>query len=819
MYWIHKTIGKIRTNNDFRLACISLIVLAQFHIFKKPIIYLINKTFIPIWDSISFNLTSEVILLIFSILITLFLGLKIIAGFSENRPKLFAAVTVGLIYIYFRRFDNSYSYMQYSFFKQIAYTDIIYITTTEYFILLFISYFKLVLKRANSINTDFYEDLPWEPKMKDILNRYEGAKELTKAIINRKSESSFSIGILGKWGDGKTSFLNMIETEIKNEKKVIIIKFNPWKSSNSQLLHKDFFALLKSELAPYSSEIYPRLDKYTKILFHEKSSKISDVFSTLIQEQTQILSEFESVNEAIKRINKQIIIFIDDMDRLDSEEIFEVVKLIRNTASFSNITFISAYDKSYISNSLKKLTSISNEYFIEKIFQQEITLPAYPHYILTNLLKEKLLKYYKEDPKTKIEIETKLRLLSDVPTLINYELETPNATSFLSNIRDVKRFLNSFIHTYNPIKEEIDVRDLFKLEILKAKAYPVYEAIRCKNIIRNNPKSWNKYVLNEDEYSKHFSIKEFQDYVVYKPIVSELFPPDASRYDKRSICFQNNFTTYFSNQLFNRLSRFEFNRIFQKPEDELYLRINEWLSKGFIADISDYLSSLPPMILETKDELFTYFNIWFYLVEKEQNVSPESLILYFEPKSQQEYAKKFLNGNNSILENFFKDKLQDKNKLFRNSEIVYKLLIFYAQQPDYEFSISQKELQYLALEYLKEFLRSANDMTEKGMWLYYHCVEKIDKKGKIHLIPEASKLMKDFIYEHPNFYINNYIRNLFSNDDSAKTGEPFAEAIFGSYEEFEKFLALDHDSPKIEKVRQFYEAFKAHGHLGIRFKE
>lgn len=69
-------------------------------------------------------------------------------------------------------------------------------------------------------------------------------------------------------------------------------------------------------------------------------------------------------------------VFIDDLDQLSTNEIFEVFRLIRNTASFPNLIYFVAFDRSYTVKMLSEKYQDAEKY-IDKIFQLEIPLP-YP---------------------------------------------------------------------------------------------------------------------------------------------------------------------------------------------------------------------------------------------------------------------------------------------------------------------------------------------------------------------------------------------------------------------------------------------------------
>lgn len=64
---------------------------------------------------------------------------------------------------------------------------------------------------------------------------------------------------------------------------------------------------------------------------------------------------------------KPFAIFIDDLDRLEGDELFEVLRLIRVTANFRNMVFVVAYDREYICNVLNQSKNIERaEEYIQK---------------------------------------------------------------------------------------------------------------------------------------------------------------------------------------------------------------------------------------------------------------------------------------------------------------------------------------------------------------------------------------------------------------------------------------------------------------------
>ena len=65
----------------------------------------------------------------------------------------------------------------------------------------------------------FYSDKPIMSNVDDQLNRGGFVRMLAQALINLNSADTFSVGLYGKWGSGKTSLVNMVLNEINEQQK------------------------------------------------------------------------------------------------------------------------------------------------------------------------------------------------------------------------------------------------------------------------------------------------------------------------------------------------------------------------------------------------------------------------------------------------------------------------------------------------------------------------------------------------------------------------------------------------------------------------
>ena len=84
-----------------------------------------------------------------------------------------------------------------------------------------------------------------EPR-EDVLGRWNAAKSFAQRILRLDASHGAVVGVFGSWGSGKTSFLNLVKSELKDA--VHILDFNPWMFSGTDQLVGRFFTELSSRI-------------------------------------------------------------------------------------------------------------------------------------------------------------------------------------------------------------------------------------------------------------------------------------------------------------------------------------------------------------------------------------------------------------------------------------------------------------------------------------------------------------------------------------------------------------------------------------------
>ena len=296
-------------------------------------------------------------------------------------------------------------------------------------------------------------------------NRLAYADYLVDRILGTKiGEESFSVGISGEWGTGKTTFLNVVAGALEKflpEKVATLVWFKPWDSSSPWQIVTDFFSQLVEKIGPQYSVVRKPMLKYAELLKAFDAKKPIVYFADVYDKHRErsIDSLKSVISGYLKSYGKIIPVLIDDMDRLSGDEIAEVLRLIRNTADFPNIVYITAYDKGYVEAQLQKKGIPNPGIYIEKFFSVEFALPKLEDYYQYNVFAQEVHKMCSE------------------PVIISYVDRIPDRTQqFLClafhNFRQVKRFARIFVHdaeffnTKFGIVQHLSLDDFFLLKIL-----------------------------------------------------------------------------------------------------------------------------------------------------------------------------------------------------------------------------------------------------------------------------------------------------------------------------------------------------------------
>lgn len=343
--------------------------------------------------------------------------------------------------------------------------------------------------------------------------------------------SSFAVGVESGWGTGKTTFLSYIREALPADS--IVMEFNPWLSLSDRSLVTAYFNSLANVVSEnLDKDLFSPIQKYGEAIASlDGIGGWIEVFKNYLSgiDRHDVHELKSRIASKLSQLDRKLFVIIDDMDRLDHDELFEVLRLIRNTADFPGIVYIVAYDKGYVAAQLTNRGIRKADIYLEKIFNLEVSLPKTLSKFLQRVLLHELSDMLPENEYPGIEY----------PVNMIYDI--------LQNYREVKRFAREFSLSLSfMIKQvgmrEFNVSDLFLLELIKYHDHELFSDLRdnVRNVLKTKALPGGVDLLElKDELKGQTSVSER-----FLSLLRSLF--DANYQSDSSICYAVNYARYFT---------------------------------------------------------------------------------------------------------------------------------------------------------------------------------------------------------------------------------------------------------------------------------
>lgn len=483
--------------------------------------------------------------------------------------------------------------------------------------------------------------------------------------------------------------------QAKVEEKPTIIEFNPWFFSGDEKINEHFYIELAKELevkneSELDIKLAHRLRSYSKLLglipdkgvlkeLFEKVFFIIGLFGvassgilqflgitnqntkvvlfllgllflilSILKATTEKLAEYfeekgkiskksalslkNDIKEALGKRPKKILIIIDDIDRLTSEEIRILFKLIKINTDFPNIIYLLSFDREVIQEALNGQPGKKGKEYIEKIVQVNFNIP------LTKQEKIAQILFFELD-----------RILAPLPDSAQKLFDKTywgniyhsGFKDFFRNIRDVKRFASSLEFNFSiMIRDksiEVNPIDFIAIEAIRIFAPEFYDFMRKKNTLFTSDSRTtgipNPRKVELEEGLELVANPEIKEQLI--ELLSRLFPQVDGIFNKGfgshgagwlsfwnqklRICSPKFFDVYFTlipggDEL--ELSQFEMDQVLEKVnnQEEFEIIIRSFISNGKIRKVlyrlQDYTSNTVTIPLDANLNIIqTLFNI------------------------------------------------------------------------------------------------------------------------------------------------------------------------------------------------------------------
>lgn len=389
--------------------------------------------------------------------------------------------------------------------------------------------------RANPSPTDN----PIESSNQDRLGRSIVANDIAREILSLNASKGAVAAIIGPWGNGKTSFINLMREKFTEEPAVAVIDFNPWMFSGSEQLVDHFFVELAAKFKNLHDKRLSRAAKFLEKYGGSISSFVGvfgivgRIFANGIsfarviakshrEKYSSVDRRREDVAQELSKLEHPVIVIIDDIDRLTTPEIRDIFKLVRLTASFPNIIYILAFDRERVEKALDE-ENVPGRAYLEKIIQFAYDLPEIPDDLLADEVMSELLKLLDEFEIIRFDDSR----WPDIFAEVIYPL--------IRNMRDVVRLALSVKPALRALAKEIEIIDLLAMETVRVLRPEVFAHLcRMRTALtqtRDSTESSGKNSVHQTQVDKLLHTSAGDSDLV-KALLRRVFPAAAKYFEE-----------------------------------------------------------------------------------------------------------------------------------------------------------------------------------------------------------------------------------------------------------------------------------------------
>lgn len=356
----------------------------------------------------------------------------------------------------------------------------------------------------------------------DTLGRTAVAEAFARQVLALDTTEGVVVGVIGAWGSGKTSFVNLARREFA-QADVHILDFNPWMFSGTQQLVEHFFDELTAQLKirPGLAEIGKALDDYSDVFTGVARVATKGLGKLLQRKKTGIGQNRIRVEKILANLDKPIVVVLDDIDRLLVSEIRDVFRLVRLTANFPNIVYVVAFDRNRIEEALSEQGMPGRDY-LEKILQVVIDLPIIPDRVLHQQI-------FSAIDGALSSIEYTGPFDKQVWPDVFMEIIQP----LIRNMRDVRRYAAAIHGTVAALQGKIALADVLALEAVRVFLPDVFTKLHgaLGSLTNTSELTYGNREMTEQhkcQVNRLIGVSETHEQVV-RAVIDRLFPA-AGRY-------------------------------------------------------------------------------------------------------------------------------------------------------------------------------------------------------------------------------------------------------------------------------------------------
>lgn len=308
----------------------------------------------------------------------------------------------------------------------------------------------------------------WE---EDAIGRASLVDSMSVKLMISKSPV---LALFGELGAGKTSTLNLLREHLDD--KAIVVSFSTWLPGSQET----FTAYLLSDIANECRKHYvvPGLRKSAKRLAKAlgKNVPLLRSYFESLPEATQ-RDDIASIYAALERLPKRVIVLLDELDRMEREELITLLKVIRGVSHLPNLSFVCAGDFKTIVKTVRGDFNQENIAYFEKFFFDVIEIPPLDAAAMKKAGIERLVttlnrRSWFESPTEEEGFRKEIG-----------EVWDDRIAPFCPNLRAIGLLANAVGSSAAPLIREVHPVDLTLLELLRRFKPQIYNIVAKNSVV------------------------------------------------------------------------------------------------------------------------------------------------------------------------------------------------------------------------------------------------------------------------------------------------------------------------------------------------
>ncbi|MFC8453691.1 P-loop NTPase fold protein [Kitasatospora sp. NPDC057223] len=339
--------------------------------------------------------------------------------------------------------------------------------------------------RMKRVTYRFFNDDPVDGSdaFPDLLGHQRYADHAVQLLrdVREQSESGV-LALIGPWGSGKSSVLKMVLRRLREAQPASwsVAELNPWLYSDLDSLTAALFSEIRTALPKgarwsvaretirdFGVSVSP-LGKVGSLFGFDLSDAVKGV-AERIGGDTSTSAAKTAAAEALREVDRPVLVVMDDLDRLTPDELLLVFKLVRLVGNLPNVYYLISFDERTLLDVLGRSALVGGERhraseFLEKIVQVRLDLPVFRERDASKLV-ERCLAALLGKLQLSLTAAEEQRFARAYVNYLQDRLLTPRA---------VKRLFGQVAASLGTLAGEVDLVDFLLVTFLRTSEPGVY---------------------------------------------------------------------------------------------------------------------------------------------------------------------------------------------------------------------------------------------------------------------------------------------------------------------------------------------------------